>query len=73
MHLDLFQDEQQYPPPTVYATEPQSWDQPLPIWAVKPGQPSKQQPILDPLYLQKMDPRYAHIMPHNPGHHTYFR
>lgn len=66
--------DERYAPPTVYATEPQSWDQPLPIWALRPG-PGSQQPVLDPIYLQQMDPRYAHIMPPNPqgGHHTYFR
>ena len=39
-------------PTTVYATEPGHWDQPVPIWAVRPPQSA-----WDPEFLQSLDPR----------------
>ena len=41
-------------PATVYKPNPHHWDQPVPVWAVRPPTSA-----WDPEYLQKYDPKFA--------------
>lgn len=49
-------------PLTMYTPDPHHWDQPVPVWAVRPP-PS----AWDPEYLQGLDPRYHQQPYHNHG------
>ena len=51
-------------PSTMYTPEPHHWDQPIPVWAVRPPQAT-----WDPEYLQSLDPRYADPMRLTPSRH----